>query len=117
MLRQLEGFADPVGDLHETERAWIDLPYIDGAREIPAPRILACALLAVGIIASRHEHTLPQLSRPTTTPSPRFSTPFIPTTPQIKVSVFCGDKLIAEITRLSFFDEADRERFGPLDRV
>jgi hypothetical protein len=29
-----------------------------------------------------------------------------------KVAVFRGDKLIAEITSLSLFDEADKERFG-----
>ena len=28
-----------------------------------------------------------------------------------KVAVFRGDKLIAEITRLSLFDEADKQRF------
>jgi hypothetical protein len=31
-----------------------------------------------------------------------------------KVAVFRGDKLIAEITSLSLFDEADKERFGSL---
>jgi hypothetical protein len=30
-----------------------------------------------------------------------------------KVAVFRGDTLIAEITRPSLFDEADKERFGP----
>jgi hypothetical protein len=34
-----------------------------------------------------------------------------------KVYVFRGDKLIAEVTRLSIFDEADRQRFGPLDEL
>jgi hypothetical protein len=34
-----------------------------------------------------------------------------------KVSVFRGEKPIAEITRLSLFDEEDRERFGSLGEL
>src|SRR5262249_17883576 len=75
---QLERCADPVGDLHESEGAWIDVTCIDCACEVPAPRILDCALLAVGMITTSHQHSVARLSRLTITPNLRFPAPYFP---------------------------------------
>ena len=69
---QLERCADPVGDLHASEDAWIDVTCIDYAWEVPAPGILDCALLAVGMMKNRHQHSAARLSRLTITPNLRF---------------------------------------------